>query len=66
MANFSCIGYVPPKHQLCELYILIGLDDVADFLVPLGEPVTHDVKVTLTEATPSESALDRRDGGRGQ
>ena len=56
MASLSCIGYVPPKHQLCELRILVGLDDVADFLVPLGEPLTHSVKVTLTLATPPEGA----------
>ena len=62
MASLSCIGYVPPKHQLCELDILIGLDDLTDLLVPLGEPLTHTVKGTLTVATPHEGVPDRREG----
>lgn len=48
MASLPCIGNVSSEPQLCELQILICLDDLADFPVPFGEPLAHSVNVTLT------------------
>lgn len=42
---------------------MIGLDDVADFLVPLGEPLVHSVNATLTLASCFRGIPDRRDDG---
>jgi hypothetical protein len=52
MARLPSRGYVSSKHQLCDLHILVGFDNVTDVLVPFGESLAHDVNITLTPSRP--------------